>query len=50
MVKTHKAADRDLSGAHVNQHFPYSTKISLEAFPSNWSKCAAVFTLKVFIF
>jgi len=25
-VKTRKAADRDFSGAHVNQNFPYSTK------------------------
>ena len=25
-VKTRSAADRDFSGAHVNQNFPYSTK------------------------
>jgi hypothetical protein len=49
-VKTRKAADRDFSGAHVNQNFPYSTKkLNSTLFPSRLSKCAAVFTLEIFI-
>jgi hypothetical protein len=38
IVKTQKAADRDYSGAHVNQNFPYSTKKLTRGFSSKLVK------------
>jgi hypothetical protein len=48
MVKTRKAADRDFSGALVNQNFPYLPKISRDAFSVKLVKLRCGFHARYF--
>jgi len=50
IVKTRKAADRDYSGALVNQNFPYSTKKLTRGFSSKLVKMRRGFHAQDFHF